>query len=202
MLRADPAAAVSRFPQDLLDAPIDGLTRDGRFLHVSFHVNPWSERLLVLTRDFDFLRELYGWELVTLPDNRVVYHHSQVHFAPNHSLEISIFDPTTLKETQIYPPTQYDLVRRQFVEGVARVYKERGEAWFREHNHHMNPELFDSALVGAVSIDAAGRLSFTVRYGDTDNARDPLPFSQQVRLTCDLTDRLDQIRCRERPDVR
>lgn len=202
MLRENRVADLGQFPQDLLDAPIDGETRSGRYVHLSFHMNPSAERLLVLSRDMKLRRELYGWELASLPDERVVYHHSQVHFAPTHSLEISVFDPTTLKEKQIYPPKPYQPVRRNFIERVARAYEERGEGWFRQHNHHMDPELFDSALVGAVSVDASGRLlSFTVRFGDSDNANDPLPFSELVRVSCELTDQAEQVPCRERADV-
>jgi hypothetical protein len=54
---------------------------------------------------------LCGWELAILPDERIVYHHSQIHFAPTHWLEVSVFDPTTLKEKQIYPPKPYQPVR-------------------------------------------------------------------------------------------
>ena len=202
MLRENPAADLGQFPQDLLDTPIDDEKRSVRYVHLSFHMSPSAERLLVLSRDMKVQRELDGWELATLPDERIVYHHSQIHFAPTHWLEISIFDPTTLKEEHIYPPKPYQPVRRNFIERVARVYRERGQAWFREHNHHMDPELFDSALVGTVSVDAAGRLlSFTVRFGGSDNANDPLPFSQLVRVSCEPIDQIEQVQCRERADV-
>jgi hypothetical protein len=99
-------------------------------------------------------------------------------------------------------PKPYQPVRRDFIERVAQVYRERGELWFREHNHHMDPELFDSALVGSVSVDAAGRLlSFTVRFGGSDNANDPLPFSQLVRVSCEPIDQIEQVQCRERASV-
>jgi hypothetical protein len=199
VLREDGAADLGQFPQDLLDAPIDDERRGGRYVRLSFHVNPSAERLLVLSPDMALRRELYGWELAMLPNHRIVYHHSQIHFAPTHWLEMSIFDPATLKEKQIYPPKPYQPIRRNFIERVTRAYRERVESWFREHNHHMDPELFDSALVGDVRVDATRRLlSFTVRFGETDNANDPLPFSELVRVTCQLTDRIEQVRCRER----
>ena len=200
ILRESPAADLGQFPPDLLATPIDGEKRSGRYVHLSFHMNPSAERLLVLSRDLKLRRELYGWELATLPNARIVYQQSQVHFAPTHSLEVSVFDPTTLKEKHIYPPKPYQPVRTNFIERVARAYKERGDAWFREHNHHMDPELFDSVVVGAVSVDASGRsLSFTVRFGDTDNANDPLPFSELVRVNCEVADQIERAQCREQP---
>jgi hypothetical protein len=199
MLRENRVDDLGEFPPDLLDAPIDDEKRSGRYIRLSFHMNPSAERLLVLSSDMNLRRELYGWELATLPDEGIVYNHSQIHFAPTHWLEISIFDPATLKQTQIYPPKPYQPVRRNFIDRVARAYKERGEAWFRDHNHHMDPELFDSALVGTVSVGASGRsLSFTVRFGDSDNANDPLPFSELVRVNCEPIDQIEQVQCRER----
>ena len=97
MMRDRDAADLNQFPTDLWDAPISDEKRGKRYVHLSFHVNPSAERLLVLSRDMKLRRELYGWELATLPDERIVYHHSQIHFAPTHRLEISVFDPTTLK---------------------------------------------------------------------------------------------------------
>src|SRR6266511_4377200 len=86
----------------------------GRFVHESIHINPSAEQLRILSNG-KLLRELYGWELATLPDESVVYHHSQVHFAPTHFLEISVFNPQTSKEKQIYPPTPNQPVRREFI---------------------------------------------------------------------------------------
>jgi hypothetical protein len=201
MMRDRGVADLNQFPTDLWDAPISDETRGKRYVHLSFHVNPSAERLLVLSRDMKLRRELYGWALATLPDERIVYHHSQIHFAPTHRLEISVFDPTTLSEAQIYPPTPHQPVRRTFIKRVAQAYRERGEGWFREHNHHMDPELFDSVMVGAVRVDRAGRsLTFTVRFGDSDNGNDPLPFSELVQVSCELVAHTEQIRCTERAD--
>jgi hypothetical protein len=134
-----------------------------------------------------------------LPDETVVYYRSQIHFAPTHSLEISVFNPVTRIEKQIYPPKPYQAVRKAFVDRVARAYEERGEEWFSRYNHHMNPELFDSALEGEITLDPAARsFSFRVRFGDPDNARDPLAFSERVAVTCGPTDRIDRLQCRER----
>ena len=202
MLREHGVTDVARFPKDLLDAPIHDERRGGRYVRVSFHLNPSAERLLVLSADMKLLRELYGWELAMLPDERIVFHHSQVHVAPTHTLQISVFDPATLTEQPIYPPEPNQPVRAQFVERVARAYKARGDAWFRENNHHMDPERFDSAVIGPVTVDPARRsLSFRVRFGDPQNGRDPLPFSQMVRVTCGPIEAA-RIHCQERAEAR
>jgi hypothetical protein len=199
MLRENHVDDLAEFPTDLLDVPIDDEKRGRQYVRLSFHMNPSAERLLVLSLDMKLRQELHGWELATLPDERSIYRHGQIHFAPTHRLETSIFDPATLKQKQIYPPKPYQPVRRNFIDRVARAYKERGEAWFRDHNHHMDPELFDSALVDAVSVGASGRsLSFTVRFGDSDNANDPLPFSELVRVSCEPIEQIEQVQCRER----
>src|SRR5678816_1495788 len=94
-------------------------------------------------------------------------------------------DPVRRKDKVIYPPTPVQLVRQEFIDRVAQIYKQRGEAWFREHNHHMDPTRFDSMLVGDVMVDTAAKmLSFRVRFGDPDNIADPLPFTQNVQVTC------------------
>jgi hypothetical protein len=89
-------------------------------------------------------------------------------------------------------------VRREFIDKVAQVYKQRGEAWFREHNHHGDPTRFDSMLVGDVMLDAASKMfSFKVRFGDPENVADPLPFSEDVQVTCGPLAPVEEIKCKE-----
>ncbi len=171
-----------------------------RFLHRSEHINPSAETLTILSPDMKEIAQLDGWELVTLPNETVVYHRSQTHFAPTHSLEIAVYDPVRRKDAVIYPPMPIQPVRRQFIDRVAEVYKQRGEAWFREHNHHGDPTRFDSMLVGDVTVDAAAKgFSFKVRFGDPENVADPLPFTEDVQVTCAPLTPVEQIHCREIP---
>jgi hypothetical protein len=173
-----------------------------RYIQVACHINPSAEQLFVFSRDAKLTGELYGWALATLPNDFIVYHDSEVHFAPTHSLGISVFDPATRSDKKIYPPKPFQPVRSAFIARVAEVYKTRGEAWFREHNHSGDPEFFDSYLEGGdIKVDSAQKkLSFTVRYGDPENASDPLPFTQQVLVTCAPIDSLQQLRCTESPE--
>jgi len=169
-----------------------------RFTHRSEHINPSAETLTILSGDGKVIAQLDGWELVTLSNDTVIYHRSQMHFAPTHSLEIAAYDPVRRKDMLIYPPMPIQAVRREFIDRVAQVYKQRGEAWFREHNHHGDPTRFDSMLVGDVMVDAAAKMfSFKVRFGDPDNIADPLPFSENVRVTCTPLAPIEQIKCQE-----
>lgn len=171
--------------------------RGRRYIYLNSHFNPSAGRLLVLSEDLKLRRALDGWLLAIFPDETIVYHRNQVHFAPTHSLEISAFNPGTGQDVLIYPRKPYPAVRRAFIERVSEVYKKRGEDWFREHNHHMNPEMFDSSLVGDVTPSGAGTITFQVRYGDPDNSLDPLPFTEQVLVTCGPMNQLQRIQCRE-----
>ena len=169
-----------------------------RFIHRSEHINPSAETLTILSPDMKVIAELDGWELATLPNETVIYHRSQTHFAPTHSLEIAVYDPVRRKDKVIYPSMPIQPVRRQFIDSVAQVYKQRGEAWFREHNHHGDPTRFDSMLMGDVLVDAAAKtFSFKVRFGDPDNVADPLPFTQDVQVTCKPLAPVEQIQCYE-----
>lgn len=173
------------------------IKRTRQYIYLDSHINPSAGRLLVLSHDLKLRRALSGWRLAMLPDESVVYHQNQIHFAPTHSLEISIFNATNLTEMQIYPPKPYEPVRRRFIERVSQEYNKRGEDWFRNHNHHMNPELFDSRLVGDVTLDGSGTMSFLVQFGDPDNALDPLTFTERVRVTCSPTGQIQRLQCHE-----
>ena len=198
VLAANGITDLRRYPDYFLNATASPLTPLQRYIHIGYHINPSAQGLFVLSRDLKVLGELYGWELMTLPNESIVYANSQVHFAPTHSLEISVFNPVTRKDKQIYPPKPYQPIRKAFIDRVRKVYSERGEAWFREHNHHMNPEMFDSSLMGEIAIDRAqNAVSFNVRYGEPDNANDPVPFTQRVLVTCSPINQTERLQCKE-----
>ena len=49
-------------------------------------------------------------------------------------------------------------------------------------------------------IDAAAKtFSFMVRFGDPENVADPLPFTQDVKVTCRPLAPVEQIKCNEIP---
>jgi hypothetical protein len=174
------------------------MTRTSRYVYLDAHINPSASTLVALSHDLKVLGSAGGWILETLPDESVVYHRNQTHFAPTHSLEISILNPGARSERQIYPPKPYQPVRSEFIQRVAAAYKQRGEDWFRIHNHHMDPELFDSALVSPITIDRASNImQFQVRFGDRSNGNDPIDFTQDVLVTCGPIDRFEELKCTE-----
>lgn len=186
-----------QYPDDFLNTPVTP-SPGKKYFQASYHINPSAEAFYVISRDLKIVGELNGWELLTLPDESIVYHRNQVHFAPTHALEIAVFDPESRQDRVIYPPTPTEPVRQAFIDRVAAVYRERGEAWFREHNHHMDPQMFDSRLIGDPALDLRNQtITFTVQYGDPDNASDPLPFMERVRVTCSPISPPVRLRCHE-----
>lgn len=62
----------------------------------------------------------------------------------------------------------------------------------------MNPERFDSDLASEVCFDpSTNQISFEADFGDPQNANDPLPFSEQVHVTCGPMMPVEAIRCTE-----
>jgi hypothetical protein len=197
LLESSDPIAVDLLPDNCLNLPV---TPKGveRYVLVSCHINPSAEQTFIFSRDGQLKGEIYGWELVTLPNNIIVYHDSETHFAATHPLGISVYDPVTETDRKIYPPMPYQPVRHAFIQRVAEAYKSRGVAWFREHNHPGEPDQFDSQLDGDVKVDAATSvIEFNVQYGDPENNNDPLPFKQSVHVTCGPLNSVQQIRCTE-----
>jgi hypothetical protein len=193
---SDPTA-VNLLPDSCLSLPV---TPQGakRYVLVSCHLNPSAEQTFIFSRDGQLKGEIFGWELVTLANDIVVYQDSDTHFAATHPLGISVYDPASGTDKKIYPPMPYQPVRQAFIQRVAAMYKSRGDEWFREHQHPGEPDQFDSQLVGDVKIAAAkSAIEFNVQYGDPDNDRDPLPFKQLVHVTCSPLTSVQQIRCTE-----
>jgi hypothetical protein len=175
------------------------LVRTPRYVYLDAHITPSAGSLVALSRDLKVLGAMGGWMLTVLPGEGLLYHENQVHFASTHRLELSVFNPETQKSRRIYPPTPHQPARVAFIQRVADAYKKRGQDWFREHNHHMNPEWFDSFIRGDVTVDAAANvLRFSVQFGNAQNGNDPVDFSTTVAVTCGPLNRLDELTCSER----
>lgn len=89
--RAEPIGSVTR------------LHRGGRFLFVTGHTSPSASPLLVLTETLELKRELDGWPELVLPDGRVFFVRSMIHFAPAHASALALYDPSTDREVSVYP---------------------------------------------------------------------------------------------------
>jgi hypothetical protein len=101
-----------------LDAPClgsaVGITEAGNTLYVGVHLSPSAECLLVLSRDLELKKTLYGWPVANFSSGAIVLQKSMVHFAPTHPLELSVFDPSSGTLTPIYPPLS-DRFRAEYV---------------------------------------------------------------------------------------
>jgi hypothetical protein len=179
------ATDFGNLPGSLLQSPVPEPEPGRRFALVHQHVNPSAAWLFVISRDFKLVRELHGWALASMPDESIVYHRNQVHFAPIHSLEVAVFDPVSGTDAVVYPPESMSPLRQRFIERVAAAYRQRGEDWFRIRNHHMDPTRFDSSLKGPVTVDAKdGTMTFLVEFREPgDGATDP-GFSDLIRVAC------------------
>ena len=188
----------SILPDRFLDSRVPDPEPGRRFAHTSHHINPSAEITYVFSRHYQHVRTLDGWIRATLPNESLVYQHSQPHFVATHAVELSIFDPIGMAERPIYPPRVASAVRKNFVARVKDAYAARGEAWFRGNNHPMDPERFDTRLLGDIIIAADGQsMQFNVRFGDPSNGRDPLPFTEPVLVTCAPLAPMPRMVCRE-----
>jgi hypothetical protein len=177
-----------------------GIRRSGGFTYIDTHLTPSAGNLLVLTPDLKLQRELYGYTRAFPGNGSVVFRHSQIHFMRTHSTELSLYDPVTNTEKQIYPPVPHDPVRSDFIQRVREEYDRRGEDWFRVNNHPMDPELFDSND-GPITLDEkANAMAFMVRYENSINdSGDPAASRQDVVVTCSPLNPVNRTQCKERP---
>lgn len=134
--------------------------------YLGTHLNPSAGCTIVLSRDLAVQAVLTGWVLAVFGDGTIVYQRSQVHFAPTHYAEVSLYDRTRGRDLQIYPMKPFQRIRTEHVSRVRRVYS--NEAWCRAHNHHCDPELFDNFITGDVAInDATSALALQVSFDNT-----------------------------------
>lgn len=94
----------------------------------------------------------------------MVYHNNQIHFAPTHSAEISIYNPRWGRDVKIYPRKPYQPIRVEHIRKMRAAYS--NETWCRERNHHCDPERFDDHLAGeGVEVSNATKaLAFVVNF--------------------------------------
>ena len=155
--------------RSLFGGSVIGIAKARDCFLLNTHVNPSASLTLVVDMDLNYRDTLFGWAVAIFPDGLVAYQHSEVHFAPTHYVEMSIYDPRSKKHWQIYPKKPYPPVRQQHVEKVRAAYRKRGEEWFKKNNHHMNPELFDNFLQGEVAANGATHsLAFVIAFDNTD----------------------------------
>ena len=158
-------------PADLARRPgsIQRIIYSEKFIYLDTHINPFAGYMVVLSKNLDFEGGLYGWSEALFDDETIVYHNSQVHFAPTHYAELSVYNPTTKINRKIYPLKPYQNVRLAHIRKVKAAYDKKGEEWFRNHNHHMDPELFNNHLAGKIVVNhRTHSLAFIINYDNTD----------------------------------
>jgi len=94
--------------------------RGGVFLFVTGHSSPSAAPTLVLTDTLRLKREIEGWPELVLPDGRLFFHRSMVHFAPTHAAVLALYDPLSNREVNVYPASAARIER-----GIERD----GEFW-------------------------------------------------------------------------
>ena len=75
----------------------------------------------------------------------------------------------------------------RYVEQVRRLYEQLGPAWMQAHNHHGDPEQFDSSIMDPVVIGPHGHsIAFITRFGSDDRVEGSTP-ALDVLVVCSLS---------------
>ncbi|HEY0511295.1 MAG TPA: hypothetical protein VGH73_05295 [Thermoanaerobaculia bacterium] len=158
-------------------------------IYLTGHINPSAACTLVLAETLEAQDTLYGWPVAQFQDGRIVYQHSEIHFAPTHYAELSIYDPVKRQHHQLYPPKPETPLRRHYLERVRAAYARccvdhppaACGSEFSNHNHPCNPEFFESSLGEVVVDDATDSLTFRVRYEDIVGTEDVMYVVRHLR---------------------
>jgi len=136
----------------------------GTRLFMDTHINPSAGCLLVLARDFQMEVGLYGWLVGYLDDDTLIYHRSQMHFAPVHPAEIALYDLRAKRDVTIFPPRKPSVIRQSRTAQLTEFYK-ANETWCRKNDDPCAPEDFDSSLQGPVATNHAdSAVAFLISY--------------------------------------
>ena len=95
--------------------------RGGGFLFVAGHSSPSAAPTLVLTETLSLKRQLDGWPELVLPDGRIIFHRSMVHFAPTHAGVLALYDPRSDREVNVYPAHAARIERGVEVDGEFQI---------------------------------------------------------------------------------
>ncbi len=139
------------------------------YFYIYTHINPSAGYLIILDKDLSFAGGVFGWLEAVFIEDSIIYHNNQIHFAPTHYSELSLYNISTKVDQKIYPMKPYQQVRLEHIDKVKAAYEEKGFEWFAVNNHHMNPELFNNSISGDVITNSQTQsFAFTVKYDNTD----------------------------------
>lgn len=135
----------------------------GRYF-LDTHINPSAGCVLILSREMKLEASLYGWLVGRLGTETVIYHRSEVHFAPVHPAEIALYDLRTRRDVTLFPPKPESPIRQARTQQLQTFYK-GNEEWCNKNNDPCDPVYFDSALEGEVATNEKEQaLAFVISY--------------------------------------
>jgi hypothetical protein len=141
-----------------------GIQRFGEYLLLDTHINPSAGCLLIVDRELKLKGGLYGWFLSGLGRNGILYHRSEIHFAPVHATEIALYDLAASRDATIFPQKPDQTVRAALSKQV-REFREAHADWCNEHDDPCDPEWLDSELLGKVAANAErDAVAFVISY--------------------------------------
>jgi hypothetical protein len=160
----DPSVKVQDMDVNCLGSVLSVTSFGGRFF-LDTHLSPSAGCVLILSQELKLQASLYGWIVGHLGDDQLIYHRSQVHFAPVHSAEIALYDLQTKRDLTIFPRKPFQAIRQARIAQLQEFYRTR-EAWCRENDDPCDPEDFDSSLAGEIIGDQREQaLAFIISYG-------------------------------------
>ena len=141
------------------------LDRGGRWWYVSGHFSPSAAPTLVLSDDLRLVRTLKGRTELVLPDGRLVYQQSMIHFAPAHPGSLGLYDPATNRDLLLFPSSPASAGREDSL---------------------VNRTFTDIAVSRAPSTITFSVDEQHVRLTPS-NAAEPVGAVRRLRVTCDLS---------------
>ncbi len=145
-------------------------TKNGFYLFA--HINPSAGTTIMLSPALEFRDTVFGAFLGDFANGPVVYANSMVHFAPTHPGHVSVYDPTTKSDREIYPMKPYQAIRLAHIAKVKAAYDKLGKDWLRAHNHHGDPEQFSNYIGKAATSDATESLAFIASFDNVESEAD------------------------------
>jgi len=141
-----------------------GIESSAGHLFLNTHINPSAGCVLVLSAELKLQVSLYGWVVGHLGEDVLVYHRSEVHFAPVHPAEIAIYDFRTKRDFTIFPPKPESPIRQARTAQLAEFYRANKD-WCTKNDDPCDPESFDSELGEKVATnDSQAALAFLISY--------------------------------------
>jgi hypothetical protein len=136
----------------------------GGRLFLETHINPSAGCVLILSPELKLEASLYGWIVGKVGEAGLVYHRSEIHFAPVHPAEIALHDLRTRRDITLFPPKPDQTVRLARIAQLKEFYRTH-ESWCNKWNDPCDAEQFDSTLEGEVAVNEEEQaIAFVISY--------------------------------------